>query len=125
MAKLKPAQIAEVKGKGFLINRGTENFSGRIVPRGTVFSPDDLKTVSEISSKFGNGKVIPTTRLGLEIQGISYENKTRLIMPKVTDLNAAEREIKSVRLHHVKVQLVFTAIMTLTHLPQNFMMNIT
>ena len=30
MAKLKPAQIAEVKGKGFLINRGTENFSGRI-----------------------------------------------------------------------------------------------
>ena len=35
MAKLKPAQIAEVKGKGFLINRGTENFSGRIVPRGT------------------------------------------------------------------------------------------
>ena len=43
MAKLKPAQIAEVKGKGFLINRGTENFSGRIVPRGTVFSPDDLK----------------------------------------------------------------------------------
>ena len=74
MAKLKPAQIAEVKGKGFLINRGTENFSGRIVPRGTVFSPDDLKTVSEISSKFGNGKVIPTTRLGLEIQGISYEN---------------------------------------------------
>ena len=74
MAKLKPAQIAEVKGKGFLINRGTENFSGRIVPRGTVFSPDDLKTVSEISSKFGNGKVIPTTRLGLEIQGIPYEN---------------------------------------------------
>jgi len=42
MAKLKPAQVAEVKGKGFLINRGTENFSGRIVPRGTVFSPDDL-----------------------------------------------------------------------------------
>ena len=74
MAKLKPAQIAEVKGKGFLINRGTENFSGRIVPRGTVFSPDDLKTVSKISSKFGNGKVIPTTRLGLEIQGIPYEN---------------------------------------------------
>ena len=71
MANLKPAQIAEVKGKGFLINRGTEIFSGRIVPRGTVSSPDDLKTVSEISSKFGNGKVIPTTRLGLEIQGYS------------------------------------------------------
>ena len=124
MAKLKPAQIAEVKGKGFLINRGTENFSGRIVPRGTVFSPDDLKNVSEISSKFGNGKVIPTTRLGLEIQGIPYENVQDAI-------DYAESHglkfggIKSARLHHVKVQLVFMAIMTLTHLPQNFMMNIT
>ena len=39
-------------------------------------------------------------------------------MPKVTDLNLAEREIKSARLHHVKVQLMFTAIMTLTHLPR-------
>ena len=126
MAKLKPAQIAEVKGKGFLINRGTENFSGRIVPRGTVFSPDDLKTVSEISSKFGNGKVIPTTRLGLEIQGIPYENVQDAIdYAESHDLNSAEREIKSARLHHVKVQLVFTGIMTLTHLPQNFMMNIT
>ena len=119
MAKLKPAQIAEVKGKGFLINRGTENFSGRIVPRGTVFSPDDLKTVSEISSKFGNGKVIPTTRLGLEIQGISYENVQDAID------YAESHGLKFGGLHLVKVQLVFTAIMTLTHLPQNFMMNIT
>ena len=37
MAKLKPAQIAEVKGKGFLINRGTENFFGKNCTRGTVF----------------------------------------------------------------------------------------
>ena len=31
-------QIMKVKGQGFLINRGTELFSGRIVPCGTVFS---------------------------------------------------------------------------------------
>ena len=46
MAKLKPSQIAEVKAKGFLINRGTENFSGRIVPAGTVYSAEDLANIS-------------------------------------------------------------------------------
>jgi dissimilatory sulfite reductase (desulfoviridin) alpha/beta subunit len=71
---LKPSQIAEVKDKGFLINRGTENFSGRVLPIGTVFTAEDLATVSEIAQKFGNGKVIPTTRLALEVQGIPYEN---------------------------------------------------
>lgn len=73
MAKLKPSQIAEVKAKGFLLNRGTENFSGRIVPVGTVYSAEDLANVSEIANRFGNGKVIATTRLALEIQGIPYE----------------------------------------------------
>ena len=39
MAKLKPAQIAEVKGKGFLINRGTENFFGKnCTARNCIFS---------------------------------------------------------------------------------------
>lgn len=73
MAKLKPSQIAEVKAKGFLLNRGTENFSGRILPMGTVFSASDIATISEIAEKFGNGKVIATTRLALEIQGIPYD----------------------------------------------------
>ena len=84
MANLKPAQIAEVKGKGFLINRGTEIFSGRIVPRGTVFSPDDLKTVSEISSKFGNGKVIPTTRLGLEFSASKDKPNGKIEISDIT-----------------------------------------
>ena len=50
---LKPEQIASVKGRGFLINRGTECFSGRIVCAGTVFTAADLRTISEIAEKFG------------------------------------------------------------------------
>ena len=73
MAKLKPAQIAEVKAKGFLLNRGTTEFSGRIVPPGTVFSSDDMRAISDIADQFGNGKLIFTTRLNVEIQGIPYE----------------------------------------------------
>ncbi|MBC8547114.1 (4Fe-4S)-binding protein [Clostridiaceae bacterium NSJ-31] len=71
---LKPAQIAEVKAMGFLLNRGTEEFSGRIVPAGCVFSAADLQVISEIADRFGSGKVAFTTRLTAEIVGIPYEN---------------------------------------------------
>ena len=37
MAKIETCTDSGGKGKRLLINRGTENFSGRIVPRGTVF----------------------------------------------------------------------------------------
>lgn len=73
MAKLTKEQITTVKGQGFLINRGTENFSGRIVPAGCTFSAEDLKTVAEIAEKFGNGKVAFTSRLAAEVVGIPYE----------------------------------------------------
>ena len=46
---LKPEQIASVKGRGFLINRGTECFSGRLVCAGAVFTAADLRTISELS----------------------------------------------------------------------------
>jgi dissimilatory sulfite reductase (desulfoviridin) alpha/beta subunit len=66
-------QIKEVKGRGFLLNRGTENFSGRIVTPAGLFTPDELRSISECSEKFGNGKVIFTSRLAAEIAGIPFE----------------------------------------------------
>ncbi|RDU23428.1 (4Fe-4S)-binding protein [Anaerosacchariphilus polymeriproducens] len=73
MAKILPAQIKEVKAQGFLINRGTEEFSGRILPSGCVFSAEDLITIAEIANRYGNGKVAFTTRLTAEVVGIPYE----------------------------------------------------
>lgn len=70
---LKPNQIADVKARGFLLNRGTENFSGRIVPAGSVFSAEDLRVIAEIAEKFGSGKVVFTSRLAAEIVGIPYD----------------------------------------------------
>lgn len=70
---LKPAQITEVKARGFLLNRGTENFSGRVVPKGSVFTAEDLRTLSEIAEKFGSGKVVFTSRLAAEIVGIPFD----------------------------------------------------
>ena len=65
--------IAKVKGRGFLLNRGTECFSGRLVSIGGVFSAKDLRTAAECAEKFGNGKVIFTSRLSAEITGIPFE----------------------------------------------------
>lgn len=70
---LRPADIARVKGMGFLINRGTECFSGRIVPVGSVFTAEDLSAVAELARRFGNGKIAFTSRLAAEIVGIPYE----------------------------------------------------
>lgn len=65
--------ILRVKSQGFLRNRGTDCFSGRIVPEGAVFSAEDLAAVSECAAKFGNGKVAFTSRLTAEIVGIPFE----------------------------------------------------
>lgn len=65
-------QITGVKARGFLQNRGTECFSGRIVTVAGLFSPAELHAIAECAEKFGNGKVIFTARLAAEIVGIPY-----------------------------------------------------
>ena len=74
MAKLTMDEINGVKGKGFLRNRGTDLFSGRIVPVGTVFTAEQLHAVAELSERFGNGKMMATSRQSIEVPGIAYEN---------------------------------------------------
>lgn len=65
--------ITRVKGRGFLLNRGTECFSGRVVPVAGAFSAADLKSIAECAEKFGSGQIIFTSRLTAEIVGIPYE----------------------------------------------------
>lgn len=65
--------VQSVKGQGFLRNRGTDCFSGRIVPEGAVFTAADLDAVSQCARQFGNGKIAFTTRLTAEIVGIPFE----------------------------------------------------
>ncbi|MEG1812328.1 MAG: 4Fe-4S binding protein [Clostridia bacterium] len=73
MDQLKPEDIARVKGMGFLRNRGTDLFSGRVVAHGTVFTAAELSVIAQISEQFGNGKVAFSTRMTAEIVGIAYD----------------------------------------------------
>ena len=66
-------QITSVKGRGFLRNRGTDCFSGRVVTVAGLFTPSELHTIAECAEKFGNGKVIFTARLAAEIVGIPFD----------------------------------------------------
>ena len=66
-------QITAVKGRGFLRNRGTDCFSGRVVAVAGLYTPHELHAIAECAEKFGNGKVIFTSRLSAEIAGIPYD----------------------------------------------------
>lgn len=73
MNKLTTDDIASVKGRGFLRNRGTDTFSGRITAPGTVFSADALKSIATLSEIYGNGTAICTSRLCIEVPGIPFD----------------------------------------------------
>ena len=66
-------QIMSVKGRGFLRNRGTECFSGRLVAVAGVYTPEELIAIAECAQRFGNGKVNFTSRLNAEIVGIPFD----------------------------------------------------
>jgi len=65
--------IIAVKGRGFLLNRGTECFSGRVVSPGGMYTAQQLKTISDCAERFGSGTVIFTSRQAAEIPGIPFE----------------------------------------------------
>ncbi len=71
---LSPEDIKKVKGQGFLQNRGTENFSGRIITRNGVLTAAQVANLAQAAETFGNGTVAFTSRLTLEVPGIAYEN---------------------------------------------------
>ncbi|MBQ4574437.1 MAG: 4Fe-4S binding protein [Clostridia bacterium] len=65
--------ITRVKGRGFLLNRGTEAFSGRVITAGGSYSAEELEAIAACARLYGNGRVLMTGRLSAEISGIPYD----------------------------------------------------
>ena len=76
MTKLKvtPEDEKRVKAMGFLRNKGTDCFSGRIITVNGKITAAQNKCLSEATDLYGNGVVTLTTRLTIECQGIHYDN---------------------------------------------------
>ena len=68
-----PADEKRVKALGFLSNKGTDNFSGRIITVNGKITAAQQRCIAEAAEKFGNGIVTFTTRLTVEVQGIPYD----------------------------------------------------
>lgn len=67
------ADEKRVKALGFLSNKGTDNFSGRIITINGKITAAQQRCIAEAAEKFGNGIVTFTTRLTIEVQGIPYD----------------------------------------------------
>ena len=71
---IKDEDINRVKGLGFLHNKGTDLFNGRVITRNGKITAEQAKVIAEAAEKFGSGEMMFTTRLTVEVRGIHYDN---------------------------------------------------
>lgn len=71
---IKADEIKRVKGLGFLNNKGTDLFNGRIITVNGKITSEQTKIIAEAAEKYGNGDVEFTTRLTVEVRGIHHDN---------------------------------------------------
>ena len=67
-------ELARVKGLGFLLNKGTDCFNGRVITRNGKITSKEMIHIAKAAEKFGNGEVVFTTRLTVEIRGVHFDN---------------------------------------------------
>ena len=56
-----------LKGQGFLNNRGTDEFSARVITVNGKVTAAQHRCMADAAEKYGNGKLAYTTRLSVEI----------------------------------------------------------
>ena len=66
-------ELARVKGLGFLNNRGTDSFNGRVITRNGKITSKEMMCIADAAEKFGNGELVFTTRLTVEIRGVHFD----------------------------------------------------
>ena len=67
-------EVARVKGLGFLNNKGTDLFNGRVITRNGKITAKEMIHIANAAEKFGNGEVVFTTRLTVEIRAVHFDN---------------------------------------------------
>lgn len=70
---ISPEEEKRVKGLGFLKNKGTDNFSARVLTVNGKITAAQHRCIAEAAELFGNGNITFTTRLSIEVQGIPFD----------------------------------------------------
>ncbi|MBD5094355.1 MAG: nitrite reductase [Subdoligranulum sp.] len=71
---LSPEDIKRVKGMGFLQHKGTNKFNGRIITRNGRITTEEAEAINEAARLYGDGHMMFTTRLTVEVSGIDYND---------------------------------------------------
>ena len=70
---ISPEEEKRVKGLGFLNNKGTDNFSARVLTVNGKITAAQHRCIAEAAELFGNGNITFPTRLSIEVQGIPFD----------------------------------------------------
>ena len=70
---ISPEEEKRVKGLGFLNNKGTDNFSARVLTVNGKITAAQHRCIAEAAELFGNGNITFTTRSSIEVQGIPFD----------------------------------------------------
>lgn len=71
---LSPDQIKQVKGMGFLQHKGTNQFNARVITRNGRITAEEAEALAQAARMYGDGHMMMTTRLTVEVSGIDYDN---------------------------------------------------
>ena len=69
-------QIKWAKGLGFLHHKGTNRFNARIITRNGRITAEESQLITEAAKLYGDGHMMFTTRLTVEISGIEFDKIT-------------------------------------------------
>jgi len=67
-------EIKTLKGRGWLINKGNDMFSVRVVTANGKVTSEQIEAVAAAARRYGRGVVTLTSRLSMEIPGIPVES---------------------------------------------------
>ena len=71
---LRPEDIKRVKAMGLLNHKGTNKFNGRIITRNGRITNEECQAIAEAARLYGDGHMMFTTRLTVEVSGIDYND---------------------------------------------------
>ena len=65
-----PEEIKALKGRGWLLNKGTDTFSARVITTSGKVSAEQMQALAAAARQHGNGTVTLTVRQTIEVPGI-------------------------------------------------------
>ncbi|WP_050622551.1 4Fe-4S dicluster domain-containing protein [Clostridium phoceensis] len=71
--KITDAEKKALKGRGYIMNRDGEHFVARLITVNGVLTSSQFMAAAEAAEKYGSGQLAMTSRLTIEVQGLTYE----------------------------------------------------